>query len=48
MLFEMMQNLGLLPQGVFAEIPCGGKACWQAWRLVQEGEQGGCTELLGV
>lgn len=25
-LFEMMQNLGLLPQGVFAEVPCGEKA----------------------
>lgn len=39
---------GVLPQSVFAEVPCAQRACRQAWRSVQETEQGKCMELLDV
>lgn len=45
-LLEVMQNLALLAQGVFAEVPCGERACRQAWRSAQESERGASRSSL--
>lgn len=39
-LFGRMQDQWILQEGVFGEMLCNSRTCWQAWRLAQMTEQG--------